>query len=508
MTLTRAQWAAFAVVLYLGLFHNLGALPLFDVDEGAFSEATREMLARGDFLTTYLGGELRFDKPILIYWLQAASVSLLGLSELAVRLPSALAGTAWVGLTFAFARRYAGTAAAVWAALFMAGAVQVGLIAKAAIADALLNLCLAAALLAIYRYRAGGGRGFLYGAFAAMGLGLLTKGPVALLIPFMVTLIDYGSRRRWREWLRGVLHPGGWALMLAIAAPWYIAEYLVQGQAFIDGFILKHNVGRFEGSMEGHSGSLLYFVPVLLIGTLPFTGLILRGLRPLRELWAEDLGRFLLIWFAFVLVFFSLSGTKLPHYIVYGYTPLFILAGRAAVRDWSRPLAAVWPVLFLALLALLPILIKAVPAPGDPGVSAQLSAFTGLAGAWWIAGLAALAAVSAALAWQPDRRWTLLGWGLAMGIAFHAVLLPTAASVRQGPVKEAGLLARQLDRPVHVTIRKPSFYFYARTTGAAGPPRPGHLVLTKPKRLDRLPPHRILYRGGPVILAEILGAPR
>src|SRR4029079_869765 len=92
----------------LSLFFKLGHAPLFDVDEGAFSEATLEMFQRGDFLSTYLNGEPRYDKPILIYWLQAASVSVLGVSELAFRLPSALCAAVWVALTFAFARRYFG----------------------------------------------------------------------------------------------------------------------------------------------------------------------------------------------------------------------------------------------------------------------------------------------------------------------------------------------------------------------------------------------------------------
>src|SRR5437868_15486866 len=99
-----ARWLTVAAVL-ASFFWMLGTPPLFDVDEGAFSEATLEMFQRGDFLSTYLNGEPRYDKPILIYWLQAASVALFGVSELSFRLPSALCGSMWVALTFAFARR-------------------------------------------------------------------------------------------------------------------------------------------------------------------------------------------------------------------------------------------------------------------------------------------------------------------------------------------------------------------------------------------------------------------
>src|SRR5438046_5567552 len=95
--------AALAVVA--SFFWLLGAAPLFDVDEGAFSEATIEMFERGDFLSTYLNGEPRYDKPILVYWLQAAGVALLGPTEWAFRLPSAICATLCAWLTYLFARR-------------------------------------------------------------------------------------------------------------------------------------------------------------------------------------------------------------------------------------------------------------------------------------------------------------------------------------------------------------------------------------------------------------------
>ena len=99
-----ARWLA-AVAVLASFFWMLGAAPLFDVDEGAFSQATLEMFQRQDFLTTFLNGAPRYDKPILVYWLQAASVTLLGPTELAFRLPSALCATLWVLLTYLFVKR-------------------------------------------------------------------------------------------------------------------------------------------------------------------------------------------------------------------------------------------------------------------------------------------------------------------------------------------------------------------------------------------------------------------
>src|SRR5690242_17167731 len=126
--------SAALIAVALSLFLWLGHAPLFDVDEGAFSEATLEMFQRGDFLSTYLNGEPRYDKPILVYWLQAASVALIGPTELAFRLPSALCAALWVGFTYLFARRQFGDAVALSAAGIMGTSLGVYVIGRAATA--------------------------------------------------------------------------------------------------------------------------------------------------------------------------------------------------------------------------------------------------------------------------------------------------------------------------------------------------------------------------------------
>src|SRR5260370_41673022 len=98
--------------VFASFFWMLGAAPLFDVDEGAFSQATLEMFQRGDYLSTYLNGEPRYDKPILVYWLQAASVLAFGPTEFAFRLPSALCATLWCALVVVFTRAAYGATAA------------------------------------------------------------------------------------------------------------------------------------------------------------------------------------------------------------------------------------------------------------------------------------------------------------------------------------------------------------------------------------------------------------
>jgi len=181
--------AMLGILVLASFFAVLGNAPLFDVDEGAFSEATREMAASGNYLTTYLNGAPRFDKPVLIYWMQLLSIKTFGLNEFGLRFPSALFAGGWAMAMFFFARREFSQREAFLGSAMLVLSLQVTIIAKAAIADALLNFFLALTMLAIMRhYRTGSSRMLLV-AFAAMGFGMLTKGPIALLIPIAVTFL-------------------------------------------------------------------------------------------------------------------------------------------------------------------------------------------------------------------------------------------------------------------------------------------------------------------------------
>ncbi|HKJ87145.1 MAG TPA: glycosyltransferase family 39 protein, partial [Gammaproteobacteria bacterium] len=367
---------------------------------------------------------------------------------------------------------------------------------------------IAAALLAIYQFHISGRRSYLLGAYAAMGLGMLAKGPVAVLIPFATTFLFYASLGRWRDWLRGVTDLPGLAIFLAIAGPWYGLEYAAQGQAFIAGFFLKHNIHRFQGPMEGHAGSLLYYIPVVLGGTLPFTGLVLRGLRPLRAIWEEELTRFLLLWFVFVFAFFSLSGTKLPHYVIYGYTPLFLLAGRAATHVWPRWRVGLWPLGFLLILAAVPLaLANLTDVVTNPLARAIMVGVEDRLGWQWSLAVLLLGVGLAALLRWGNRRWALLGMGLALTIAFQGLFLPPVAAVKEGPIRKAGRLARQSDHPFHLKMRTPSFLFYARATSVRRPYRPGDWVLIRADDAVHLPPYRVIRERYGVLLAEIRRKP-
>src|SRR6185503_19474294 len=267
MRLDTGRWLAAAAVL-ASFFWMLGTPPLFDVDEGAFSQATLEMFQRGDFLSTYLTGQPRYDKPILVYWLQAAAVALLGPTEWAFRLPSALCATAWAWITYRFVRRHYDERRALLATVIVATSLGVYIIGRAATADALLNLLIAASMFSAWLYLSTRERRLLHAAHAAIGLGVLAKGPVAILVPGAVTLLFCLLRKDIKTWLRMVFDWRGIVLFIAIAAPWYVVILQKEGWAFVEGFIMKHNEQRFSQPLQSHGGSLVYYIPVVLVAFL------------------------------------------------------------------------------------------------------------------------------------------------------------------------------------------------------------------------------------------------
>jgi 4-amino-4-deoxy-L-arabinose transferase-like glycosyltransferase len=497
-----------AFVIFLGFFYNLGGFPLFDVDEGAFSEATREMLERRDYLTTYLNGNLRFDKPILVYWLQAISVALLGPGEFAFRLPSALASVGWVAAILIFARQQADRATGFAAALIAATTLGLCVIGRAATADALLNLFLVLAMFDIYRYVEKPLAKYRYRAYLWMALGTLTKGPVALLIPFAVSAIAFALQGKFRLWRKAATDPIGWAILLVVAGPWYLLEYLEQGNAFIAGFFMRHNVERFMEPLQGHSGNVLYYLPAALALLLPYTGLFIRILPTVRKMRGKPLDTFLWSWFLFVLVFFTFAGTKLPHYLVYGISPLFVLMAmhRQALR--SRWLAFVPPFLMLAFALALPGLLQFVGSHlGNAYFREMLTRLEVFGPSYYLASSILLAAMLAvAFMWRISVWQRLIAMGVLCSAAFGGLVLPAIGELQQGPVKEAAALARKIDAPVIAwRINVPSFSVYRNeVTKRVDSPGPGDVVLTRSDELRHLGRVDVLYRKGGIALVRIM----
>ncbi|MCW8795866.1 MAG: glycosyltransferase family 39 protein [Chlorobium sp.] len=502
------HYVLLALLIFISFFVGLGSTPLFDVDEGAFSEATREMLQSGNYLTTYLNGVPRFDKPILIYWMQALSVTFFGLNEFALRLPSALASTLWAILLYRFCVVLFDRRTAFISTALLVLSLQVTIIGKAAIADALLNCTLAASMFAIFLYHRERRRQYILLAFTAIGLGTLTKGPVAILIPFSVSFLFYLSRGELRDWIRAVFNPSGMLIFALIVLPWYTLEYLDQGIAFINGFFLNHNISRFRTPLEQHGGSLWYYIPVLLLGLSPSTFLVIPVLRKLRTLLDDRINRFLLIWFGFVFLFFSLSGTKLPHYIIYGYTPLFVLMARLMPSLRHAFPANILPATILLLLAPAPVIIRQISGEiSDPYINALLDSGTALmaaSGHTLILSLAAAAIIGVSLLPNLSVLTRFLTGGVIFCLTINLHIMPLAGKIMQEPIKEAALIAKEREYKIVMwKINNPSFLVYSESLTERRKPEPGEIVLTSVTHLRELKEPIVIYEKNGIVLAKL-----
>lgn len=507
-------WLVCVSVVGLGF-----STPLFDVDEGAFTEATREMLATGNWVSTYLNGEPRHDKPILIYWLQAVSASLFGLSEGALRLPSMLAAFAWIALMYAFARQFFGRSAAVIAVWVLAGNWLTTVIFKAAIADALLNALLCWALFAVYRYLQSPSTAQLFNCGLAIGFGFLTKGPVAIVLPLGSAFIALLLVGRLRAFWPAVLHPAAWLTVLVVVIPWHVASYLDQGTAFFEGFYLGHNLGRFSDTMESHGGQLWYYAVMMPIIVLPFIawlpGLLSEGLRVLRA--REDLLRiYLWIWFLITFAVFSVSKTQLPHYLLYGMTPVFIMLADRVAQDHTVVRWRSLPGLVLALVfALFPLALPYVTTR-DAYVAATLALGQQLFSdniVVILTLLTSLVLVSAFAIWRPVGRVSLLLSAVALMLVVNFIALPIVSGAQQGPVKQAGMIAAHMpaDQPIVAwRVRMPSFSVYAQRVVPNQQPAAGDVVFTRVNKLDQIgalnPAYAldILFSRGGIVLAKVV----
>ncbi len=505
------------LALWLSFFYNLGDAPLFDRDEGAFTEATREMFVRNDFISTYLNEEPRYDKPILIYWFQAISIGLLGISEFAFRLPSAIFAAVWMLSIYGFSKREVDSETGWSAAVIAATSLGIILIGRAAIADALLNLLIALSLFEIYGYfkcskssnengPSPSGRKFIYRAFLWISLGFLTKGPIAILIPLAGSFIFFMSRKDLQRWWKAVLNPVGIGIFFMVSLPWYTVQYVKEGQPFIDGFFFKHNVGRFMSAMEGHGGLFLYYVPVLILITLPYSTLLIRTVTHIRDALKDDLKLFLWIWFLFVLIFFSVSGTKLPHYILHGCTPLFILMAMYREKLHSGFRALLPGFIFFAVLLVLPDIVhlmlhyvkdeyvRATLIQADSVIPFSFRIWMGLA----------LLLLFLARAGQKAPWQRLVAAGFMSAFMVAHIVWPTVLNVQQQPVVQAAQFVKTNHLDVVMwRMDNPSFSVYRGQATPWRKPVEGDVVVTKTRKLKKFDAYELLFKQGGVAVARI-----
>lgn len=471
----------------LGLL-GLGSIGLVDYDEAAYAEVARGMWTSGDWLVPRLCGEVFFEKPPLLYWVQALGFAVFGVGEVGARIGTALAAAAVPLVLYGFARRPLGARAALFAAVALATSFEFVALARIAFTDMLLLLWFTVCIGALHRAFEAGPRGTGWFALAclASALAILTKGAIGVLFPGAVALVHLLLLGR----LRSALRPGWIALavplVFGVGFSWYLLLGLTQpgGFGFMRDLFLEHHVGRFSAPMQGHAGSPLFYVPVLLVGMLPWSPFIPLALARADLGAGDERARFLrpfALLSGLVFVFFSVAATKLPNYIAPALPGAALLVGaliddaRARDRAFTASLAAALSAAFvLALvLALLPLLPAQLPqllgerAHKLPGLAAPfaLGAAPVLAALALAIGAAAAFAEFRALRIERVFASLALGFLCAYTILFQAVL-PRIYARFAAPLRTLAAHAAPLVRPDEAIVllglrHRASVCFYA-----------------------------------------------
>jgi len=316
-------------VCYFFFFFGLGAFGLVGADEPRYAQIAREMLARHDWIVPTLNGHHWLEKPVLLYWKVMNSYMLLGVEDWAARVPAAAHATALVLAIFFFMRRFRFTSELDAAMIAASSAGMIGF-ARAASPDMLLSAPFAMAMLCWWTWNQTAKKLWLLAFYALLGFGALAKGPVAPALAVLIVAAYAVLRRDGKIFLRSLSIPG-FALFFAIALPWYLAvERRVP--EFFRVFFLEHNLERFGTNLYQHSQPFWYYVPVFLLCMVPWTiftvpALVHAGraamarLRPKSNAesgpTADDgLTSFLFVWTLVPIIFFSISRSKLPGYIL------------------------------------------------------------------------------------------------------------------------------------------------------------------------------------------------
>ncbi len=364
--LSRTAWIAISVIFAVAWFATLDVRKLQHPDEGRYAEIAREMVATGDWVTPRLDGLKYFEKPPLQYWLTAMSFVTFGVNEWAARLPPAL-GIALALLAIGYAgTRIASPAVGAYATLAFGGMLWPIGIAHIVTLDALLTAWLGAALAAFLIAQCGvenpnAERRWMLLAWAAIAGATLVKGPVAVVIPGGALALYSLLTRDFTVWRR--LHlVAGLAVLLVLSAPWFIAVSL-KNPEFARFFFIHEHLDRFLTSEHRRTGALWYFVPLLLVGLIPWTGVFLStAWRTWRDAPRASNGfswpRFCLAWIVFVFCFFSVSGSKLPSYILPLFPAAALLIGwqlerlpQSVLYKWTMAAVATAAVALVVMLA-------------------------------------------------------------------------------------------------------------------------------------------------------------
>jgi 4-amino-4-deoxy-L-arabinose transferase-like glycosyltransferase len=394
----RGLWLLLLAVAIIW-FGNLEYRKLVKPDEGRYAEIPREMVVSGDWTTPRLNELKYFEKPPLQYWATAVAYEVFGEHQWTSRLWAALTGFAGVLLAWFAGARLFGREAGLYAALLLGSSMLYAMMAHINTLDMgvtfFITLGIFSLLIAQKEEQAAQRRNWMLLAWAGLALAVLSKGLMGLILPG-AALFLYSVFNRdltiWKRmhWFSGLL------VFLLVAAPWFVLVIKANPE-FFDRFFIYEHYTRFTTKVHGRYQPWYYFVPVLLLGMLPWTVLmfdtLLRTWRgSVQQVKAFSPERFLLVWAVFIYFFFSISGSKLPSYLLPMFPALALLMGKQIAGMKARRLF--WLtlpslVIVAILLGLAPFTAKTADTPLQHQMYSDYAVWLVIAAAIWFIGVSA-----------------------------------------------------------------------------------------------------------------------
>jgi 4-amino-4-deoxy-L-arabinose transferase-like glycosyltransferase len=353
----RTLLIAVLAAAVLPYFVNLGASSIWDANEAFYVETPREMMERGDYLFPTFNYEPRLNKPVLSYWIVAAFYALVGVSPGVQRIPIALGGVVIIAVAFLLGRAAwgarttddpsRGADAGLWAAIGLAVSPRLLMFARRIFIDIYISMFMALTLLffVLVERHPERRRLWLVLMYVAVGLGTLTKGPMAIVLPGLVFLLYLLAHRELGR-IRDMMILPGVVIVAAIVVPWYAALYQRDGWTYIASFVFGENLARFtDGVGVNAERGPFFYVPVVLGDAFPWSLL----LPAAAAVWLVDRNRtasvatparrvqtLLWLWILVIVGFFSASEAKQDLYIFPIVPAVAALGGVALVRAASE----------------------------------------------------------------------------------------------------------------------------------------------------------------------------
>ena len=315
------------ILAFLVLVVPNGLYSAFDKDEPKYLEASYEMVKTGDYITPRYNYELRFDKPILVYWLISLGYKVFGVNEFGGRFFVSLFGVLTVILVYLWLRE--DRKLALWSALVLLSLVDFAVMASTAMPDIVLTFFISASIISFYF-------GFYVLSAVFSGLAVITKGPVGVVIPSMVLALYLVMKRRFKNTLTEIPIFSMLIAFCVVTLPWYVLIFIKHGWNFFKEFIIFHNIYRFTSKIPGHPTHWWYYFANYFWIFLPFSLSFFSAIKRLwkeKELVMDDKLLLSFCWFFSVFLFFQMAKTKLAHYLLPAFPPFSVIIASHLLKE-------------------------------------------------------------------------------------------------------------------------------------------------------------------------------